>query len=117
MVPVAVQAGLLTGAGYVTGTVLHELSHVATVIGTGSRLKRVRWRQTAVEYDPTGQQADWWVKATPTLLTPLVVGMLLLSVEGYASKVIAFGLLAGFIPRDISEYVAVGQLLVAGSEK
>lgn len=112
----AISGAILAGAGYVLGTVLHELSHVATVLGTGGSVERVEWRHTVVEYDPSTEWADWLIKATPTLLTPVLVGNVLLSVSTIWSAVFAVGVLGGFVPRDLTEYVAVGQLFVAGTE-
>lgn len=115
MLGVILGAGL-AGAGYVLGTALHELSHVASVLATGGRVERVAWRQTVVEYEPSSEWADWLIKATPTLLTPVLVAAVGLSIETVPGMLFAVGLLGGFVPRDLTEYVAVGQLFVAGTE-
>lgn len=116
MLGLAIGAGVIAGGGYLAGTVLHEVSHVAAVIATGSTLDRVRWRQTLVEYEPRSRRADAWIKATPVLLTPMLLGGVLLSVSSVWGIIVALGLLGGFAPRDLTEYWSVGQLLVAGTQ-
>lgn len=114
MLGLVVGSVVLTGVGYIAGTVLHELSHAASVYATGSTLNGVRWRRMLVEYNPRNRRADRWVKATPAILTPLLAGLVLFSVTTISGYIFAVGLLGGYIPRDLTEYVSVGQLLVNG---
>lgn len=101
---VTILGGALAGVGYLVGTVLHELSHVAAVGLTGGTLERVVWRHTAVEYEPTSEYTDRLVKATPALLTPALAVAVYCSVASVWSAVFGAGLLLGFIPRDLTEY-------------
>lgn len=103
-------------AGYITGLVGHEATHLAACKLLGVPVDRVSvaWNRVTVHYSPLRPQDDDVIRAAPVMLfVPLVVvGVrLVLQAPSLLRGLLFFGLVVGYLPRSESDWQPVRRWL------